>query len=66
MDYARNEDVAQDDDDATSVGVAIVQDLSQFGMEYYLGYRWHELDRGEGSTDFDDINSVMSGVRVKF
>ncbi|MDJ0809378.1 MAG: porin [Desulfobacterales bacterium] len=66
VDYARNEDVDQDDDDATSVGVQIVQDMSQWGMEYYLGYRWHELDRGEGTTDFDDINSVMSGVRMKF
>ncbi len=66
VDYARNEDVAQDDDDATSMGVQVVQDIPDWGMEYYLGYRWHELDRGEGSTDFDDVNAVMSGVRMKF
>ncbi len=66
MDYGRNDDRDQEDDEATTAGVAIVQDLSAFGMEYYLAYRWHELDRGEGSTDFDDIHAVMSGVRVKF
>ena len=66
VDYGRNDDRDQDDDEATTLGVAIVQDLSSFGMEYYLAYRWHELDRGEGSTDFDDIQAVMSGVRVKF
>ena len=66
VDYGRNDDRNQDDDEASTVGVAIVQDLSQWGMEYYLAYRWHELDRGEGSTDFDEIQAVMSGVRVKF
>ena len=66
VDYGRNDDRDQDDDEAATAGVAIVQDLSDFGMEYYLAYRWHELDRGEGSTDFDDIQAVMSGVRVKF
>ncbi len=64
--YGRNDDRDQDDDEATTAGLAIVQDLSEFGMEYYLAYRWHELDRGEGSTDFDAIQAVMSGVRVKF
>ena len=66
VDFARSDDRDQDRDEATSIGAAIVQDLSQWGMEYYLGYRWHELDREEGSTDFDNINAVMSGVRVKF
>ena len=66
VDYGRNDDRDQEDDEATTAGAAIVQDFSQFGMEYYLAYRWHELDRGEGSTDFDDIQTVMSGVRVKF
>ena len=66
VDYGRNDDRKQDDDEATTASVAIVQDISQFGMEYYLAYRWHKLDRGEGSTDFDDIQAVMSGVRLKF
>jgi hypothetical protein len=34
------------------------------GSEYYIGYRWHDLDRE--LTDFDDINALMTGVRVKF
>ncbi len=66
VDYGRNDDRDQDEDEATTAGVAVVQDLSKFGMEYYLGYRWHELDRGPGSTDFDEIHAIMSGVRVKY
>jgi predicted porin len=66
VDFARSDDRDQDRDEATSIGAALVQDLSQWGMEYYLGYRWYDLDRGEGSADFDSINAVMSGVRVKF
>ena len=66
VDYSRHDDRDQDRDEATAIGGAVVQDLSKWGMEYYLGYRWHELDRGEGSTDFDDVNAMMTGVRVKF
>ncbi len=66
VEYGRHDDRDQDRDEATVAGGALVQDLSKWGMEYYLGYRWHELDRGEGSTDFDDINAMMTGVRVKF
>ncbi len=66
VDFSRSDDRDQDRDEATMIGGAIVQDLSKYGMEYYLGYRWPELDREAGNTDFEDINAVMSGVRVKF
>lgn len=64
LDYARNDDVAQDGDEAKSVGFQMVQDFPEWGTEYYLGYRWHELDRD--LADFNDINALMTGVRVKF
>ncbi len=64
LDYARNDDVAQDGDEAKSVGFQVVQDFPEWGSEYYIGYRWHELDRD--LADFDDINALMTGVRVKF
>lgn len=64
VDYTHTDDLAQDGDDADSVGVQFVQDFSQWGTEFYLGYRWHALDRDD--ADFDDINAVMSGLRVKF
>jgi predicted porin len=64
VDYARNDDVAQDGDEAKSVGFQAVQNFPEWGSEYYIGYRWYGLDREQ--TDFDDINAVMTGVRVKF
>jgi cell division protein FtsB len=64
LDYGRNDDVAQDGDEAKTVGFQVVQDFPEWGSEYYLGYRWHELDRD--LADFNDINALMTGVRVKF
>jgi len=58
VDYEYVEDLAQDGDEAKTVGFQFVQDMPEWGTEYYLGYRWHELDR--------DINALMTGVRVKF
>jgi predicted porin len=64
VDYARNDDVAQDGDEARSVGFQAVQEFPEWGSEYYIGYRWYDLDREQ--ADFDAINALMTGVRVKF
>ena len=64
VDYARNEDVEQDSDEADTVGFQFVQNIDRWATEYYFGYRYHSLDRD--NTDFDDINAVMTGLRVKF
>ena len=64
IDYATNDDVAQNKDEAESFGFQFVQDFSKWGTECYLGYRNYDLDRS--GTDFNDIDAVMSGVRVKF
>ena len=42
----------------------MVQDLKTWGSEVYLGYRLHMLDRN--GVDYDNINAVMTGMRVKF
>ena len=63
VDYAYSENVAQDDDEATAIGAAAVWNIWD-SVQFYGGYRWHELDR-EG-VDFEDINAVMVGGRVKF
>ena len=63
-DYGRFSDINIDGDDADAIGLQMVQDLADWGSEIYLGYRFHKLDRkGE---DYDDINAVMTGMRVKF
>ena len=64
VDYEDTQDLAMNGDEANSVGFQFVQDFSRWGTEYYLGYRWYELDRNH--ADLDDINALMTGVRVKF
>lgn len=64
FDYGMFDDVAQKDDEATTFGVQFVQYIESLATECYLGYRHHELDRN--NEDYDDIDAVMSGVRIKF
>ena len=63
-DYGRYSDIAADGDDADTVGLQVVQDFRGWGTEAYLGYRFHNLDRS--GTDYENINAVMAGMRVKF
>ncbi len=64
IDYARNDAVAQNKDEAESFGLQFVQHFPKWGTEYYLGYRNYDLDRP--GTDFNGIDAVMSGLRIKF
>lgn len=63
-DYGYYEHIDQNNDEAQTFGLFAVQNLSNYGTEVYLGYRWHDLDRP--GTDFDSINAVMIGSRIKF
>lgn len=63
-DWGRNSNAAANDDQADSYGLLGVQDFKKWGSEYYLGFRNYNLDRP--GTDFNSVQSVMSGVRVKF
>jgi predicted porin len=65
-DYGEYKNVAQNDDTAKTFGIQIVQVLDRWGTEYYLGYRFHDLDRKGEDVDFKTINAVMSGFRIKF
>jgi len=64
VDLARNDDVAVEDDEATSIGLFAVQNVKDFGIELYGLYRWHELDRQ--GTDLADIHIFTLGTRVRF
>lgn len=66
VDYGEYKNVAQDDDEAKTFGIQIVQVFDRWGTEYYLGYRFYDLDREGYDIDFDSINAVMSGFRIKF
>ena len=63
-DYGRFSDFDVNGDDADTIGLQMVQDLQEWGTEAYLGYRLHKLDRN--GVDYDNINAIMTGMRVKF
>ena len=63
-DWGQNSNAAANNDQADSFGLLGVQDINKWGSEYYLGFRNYNLDRP--GTDLNSIQSVMSGVRVKF
>jgi hypothetical protein len=63
-DVGRFSDLDVNGDDADTFGLQMVQDLETWGSEAYLGYRFHKLDRN--GADFDNINAIMTGMRVKF
>jgi hypothetical protein len=46
------------------VGAYAVQNLEPVATEFYAGYRHFDLSRD--GADFDPINAVLSGARVKF
>ncbi|WP_300455115.1 porin [Desulfobacula sp.] len=64
VDYGFFDDIAMNNDEASTFGAQFVQNITAWGTEYYLGYRLHKLDRD--NTDFEDINAILSGFRVKF
>jgi hypothetical protein len=63
-DVGRFSDFDANGDDADTFGLQMVQDIQEWGTEAYLGYRLHDLDRS--GADYDAINSIMTGMRVKF
>jgi len=64
LDYGEYKEISQNDDDAQNFGLMFVQKVNHWATEFYAGYRWHELDR-EGDN-FDNINALMTGARLKF
>ena len=57
-------DVQRDGDDGTTFGAQMVQNFTDWATEFYLGYRFYALDRD--GADYDDVNSLLTGFRVKF
>jgi predicted porin len=63
-DYTYSENVAQDGDEAKSIGAAAVWNIWE-SVQFYGSYRWHELDR-DNVNNIEDVSAVMVGGRVKF
>ncbi len=64
MDFSIYEEMNIIYDEATTFGAQFAQNLEKWGAEYYFGFRYHSLDRD--NKDYEDINSILSGFRVKF
>ena len=64
VDYGNANDVQLSDDDFTTFGIAVTQNIKSISADIYATFRNHELDRT--GVDFDDINSFLAGARVKF
>lgn len=64
VDYYNGEDIAQAGDESTVYGAFAVQNLSDYGTEFYLGMRNYELERQ--GAELDDVFAVLGGARVKF
>ena len=58
------EDIGADGDKAKVVGAFVVQNLDPAATALYAGYRYYNLSRND--ADFDPINAVLTGARVKF
>jgi predicted porin len=63
-DYTYSENVAQDNDEATAISAAAVWNIWE-SVQFYGGYRWHNLDR-DTVSNIEDLQAVMIGGRVKF
>jgi hypothetical protein len=64
VDYGMWNDFDLNGDEAQSLGLAFVQEIADWGTEFYLAYRLYALERD--LADIADVNSVMAGARVKF
>jgi len=64
IEYGQTSDLRTNEDKAKTWAVAIVHNITDWGTEFYMTYRNHQLDSDLG--DFDNINAFWTGARVKF
>lgn len=63
-DYALTHDLRQEDDEAATHSLAVVQTLDKIGTDLFAGYRRWGLDRP--GIDLEDIQVLFAGARVRF
>ena len=64
LDYTETADISDDGDDGQSFGAFVVQNLEDFGTEFFAGVRVYDLD--SSGPDTDEIIVGNFGTRVKF
>lgn len=64
VDYTETADISADGDDGQSYGFFVVQNLADYGTEFFGGVRVYDLD--SSGLDTDEIIVGNFGTRVKF
>jgi len=64
VDYGETSDFLANGDKGKTWALAAVHDVINWGTEFYLAYRGHNLD--SDTYDFDDIHTFWTGARLKF
>jgi len=64
LDYGESENISVNDEKGSTWALAVVHDIRDWGTEFYAIYRRYMTDSERG--DFDDVNSVMAGARLRF
>ncbi len=64
VDYGRDVNFNDSSSEGNTIGGFAVQNLADFGTEFFTGVRWHEGQADDNS--FDDIWVLTFGSRVKF
>jgi hypothetical protein len=65
IDYGHSENIAADDYEGDTFGVAVVQNFDDWATQVYLQYRNFSLDTND-DPNVSDINVGTVGARVKF
>ena len=63
-DYYAGTDMGENGDFAQAWGLQFVQNIDKIATELYIGYRNYAYD--EDDRNFDDIDVVLTGARIKF
>ena len=64
LDYGESENISVNDEKGSTWALAAVHDIRDWGTEFYAIYRRYMADSERGN--FDDVNSVMAGARLRF
>jgi hypothetical protein len=63
--YAESADKLEDGDETQSFGVAFVQNIDSAALQLYIAYSHHDYDDNT-ITNYDDLDFVLAGGRIKF
>ena len=64
LDYGESESISVNDEKGSTWALAAVHDVTDWGTEFYAIYRMYMADSDRG--DFDDVNALMAGARLRF